>query len=50
MYPKKRSASVSVTHFWKQRTVDYKKVPKMRGLDLAPYRGKARQEIRVTPA
>jgi len=28
--------------------VDYKKVPQLQWLDLSPYRGKARQEVRVT--
>ena len=47
-HPKEQGAGVSVTRFWKQGNVDYKKVPQLQGLDLSPYRGKARQEVRVT--
>jgi predicted phage-related endonuclease len=39
---------VSVTRFWKQGNVDYKKVPELVGVDLDAYRGKMREEIRVT--
>ena len=46
-HPKEQGAGVSVTRFWKQGNVDYKKVPQLQGLDLSPYRGKARQEVRV---
>ena len=46
-HPKEQGAGVSVTRFWKQGNVDYKKVPQLQGLDLNPYRGKARQEVRV---
>ena len=47
-HPKENGAGVTVTRFWKQGNVDYKKVPALADLDLDPYRGKARQEIRVT--
>ena len=47
-HPKEQGAGVSVTRFWKQGNVDYKKVPQLQGLDLSSYRGKARQEVRVT--
>lgn len=46
-HPKEHGAGVSVTRFWKQGNVDYKKVPQLQGLDLSPYRGKARQEVRI---
>ena len=46
-HPREQGAGVSVTRFWKQGNVDYKKVPQLQGLDLNPYRGKARQEVRV---
>ena len=46
-HPKEQGAGVSVTRFWKQGNVDYKKVPQLQGLDLSPYRGKARQEVRI---
>ena len=39
---------VSVTRFWKQGTVDYKKIPALKGVDLDAYRGKMREEVRVT--
>lgn len=39
---------VSVTRFWKLGNVDYKKVPELRGLGLDQYRGKSREEVRVT--
>ena len=47
-HPREQGAGVSVTRFWKQGNVDYKKVPQLQGLDLGPYRGKAKQEVRVT--
>ena len=46
-HPREQGAGVSVTRYWKQGNVDYKKVPQLQGLDLSPYRGKARQEVRV---
>jgi putative phage-type endonuclease len=39
---------VSVTRYWKIGNVDYKKVPALVGVDLAPYRSKVREEVRVT--
>jgi putative phage-type endonuclease len=39
---------VSVTRYWKQGNVDYKKVPVLQGVDLDAYRGKVREEVRVT--
>jgi len=47
-HPREQGAGVNVTRFWKQGSVDYKKVPALQGLDLSPYRGKSRQEVRVT--
>jgi putative phage-type endonuclease len=41
---------VSVTRYWKIGNVDYKKVPELVGVNLAPYRGKMREEVRVTLA
>ena len=46
-HPKEQGAGVSVTRFWRQGNVDYKKVPQLQGLDLSPYRGKSREEVRV---
>lgn len=39
---------VSVTRYWKQGNIDYKKVPELQGVDLELYRGKMREEVRVT--
>ena len=47
-HPKESGAGVTVTRFWKQGSVDYKKVPALRGLDVTPYRGATREEVRVT--
>lgn len=47
-HPKECGAGVSVTRFWKAGSVDYKKVVELRGVDLERYRGKAREEVRVT--
>jgi len=47
-HPKEVGAGVTVTRFWKAGSVDYKKVVKLKGVDLERYRGKAREEVRVT--
>lgn len=47
-HPHERGAGVSVTRFWKVGNVDYKKVPQLKGVDLDAYRGKAREEVRVS--
>ena len=39
---------VVVTRYWKVGNVDYKKVPELQGVDLEQYRGKMREEVRVT--
>lgn len=49
-HPKEVGAGVAVTRFWKTGSVDYKKVIELRGVDLERYRGKAREEVRVTVA
>lgn len=41
-------AGVTVTRFWKQGSVDYKKVPELKPVDLDSYRGQGREEVRVT--
>ena len=48
--PREQGFGVAVTRFWKVGNVDYKKVPVLQGIDLSGYRGKAREEVRVTPA
>lgn len=49
-HPREQGAGVAVTRFWKAGNVDYKKVIELRGVDLEQYRGKAREEVRVTAA
>ena len=49
-HPREQGAGVTVTRYWKAGNVDYKKVPALQGLDLGLYRGKAREEVRVTAA
>jgi hypothetical protein len=50
MYPRETGSGVSVVRLWKAGNVDYKKVPELRGVDLDRYRGKGREEVRVTLA
>jgi putative phage-type endonuclease len=47
-HPSETGAGVSVTRFWKQGNVAYAKVPELQGLDLTAYRGKAREEVRIS--
>jgi putative phage-type endonuclease len=47
-HPREQGAGVAVTRFWKAGNVDYKRVPALKGVDLDAYRGKSREEIRVT--
>jgi len=49
-HPKEQGAGVTVTRFWKQGSVDYKAAPQLKGVDLDAYRGKAREEVRVSAA
>jgi len=44
-HPKEAGAGVTVTRYWKQGNVDYKKIPVQQGLDLSPWRGKSREEV-----
>jgi len=39
---------VAVTHFYKQGSIDYKSIPQLQSVDLEQYRGKAKEEVRVT--
>jgi len=47
-HPKEQGAGVSVTRFWKAGAVNYKAVPELKGVNLERYRGKLREEVRVT--
>jgi putative phage-type endonuclease len=49
-HPREQGAGVTVTRYWKAGSVDYKKVPALAGVDLNSYRGKGREEVRVTAA
>jgi putative phage-type endonuclease len=49
-HPKEVGAGVAVTRFWKTGSVDYKKVVELKGVDLEHYRGKAREEVRISAA
>lgn len=49
-HPKEQGAGVSVTRFWKAGAVNYKAVPELKGVNLERYRGKLREEVRVTAA
>lgn len=45
-----RGFGVTVSRYWKIGSVDYKRVPQLHGVDLEPYRGAPREEVRVTVA
>lgn len=47
-HPSETGSGVTVTRFWKQGNVDYKKVPELQGVNLDQYRGKPREEVRVS--
>lgn len=47
-HPSETGSGVTVTRFWKQGSVDFKKVPELAGVELDAYRGKAREEVRVS--
>jgi putative phage-type endonuclease len=49
-HPKESGAGVSVTRFWKAGNVVYKDVPALKGVDLDKFRGKSREEVRVSVA
>ena len=50
VHPREQGAGVSVTRFWKAGNVAYAKIPALQGLDLNAWRGKSREEVRVTQA
>ncbi|MBK9440817.1 MAG: YqaJ viral recombinase family protein [Comamonadaceae bacterium] len=47
-HPKEQGAGVSVTRYWKAGAVNYKAVPELKGVNLEKFRGKLREEVRVT--
>ncbi len=48
VHPREQGAGVTVTRYWKAGNVDYRRVPALSGVDLSSYRGKGREEVRVT--
>ncbi len=48
--PREHGAGESVTRFWKAGNVDDQKVPAPQGLDMSKWRGKAREEVRISLA
>jgi putative phage-type endonuclease len=49
-HPSESGAGVTVTRFWKQGNVDYKRIPELAGVSLDAHRGKGREEVRITLA
>jgi len=47
-HPREQGTGVSVTRFRKVGAVDYKGVVELRGVDLEQYRGKGREEVRIS--
>jgi putative phage-type endonuclease len=47
-HSRENGSGVSVTRYWKQGSVDYKSIPALQSVDLDSYRGKAKEEVRVT--
>jgi len=47
-HPSESGYGVTVTRFWKQGGVDYKRVPELQGVDLDVYRAKPREEVGVS--
>ena len=47
-HSRESGCGVSLTKYWKQGNVDYKKVPQLQNVDLELYRGKMSEEVRVT--
>ena len=39
---------VNVVKLWKAGSIDYKAIPELKGVNLNRYRGKGREEVRVT--
>lgn len=49
-HPKEHGAGVTVTRYWKQGSVDYKRIPELQGVDLSRYRKRSTEEARITIA
>ena len=48
VHPREQGSGVTVTRYWKAGNVAYAKVPCLQGLDRRAWRGKSREEVRVT--
>jgi len=47
-HPKEAGFGVAVMRFWKAGTIDYKRIPELKGVDLERYRGaEAGRDARV---
>ena len=49
-HPSVEGGGVLLTQSWRAGSVDYRKIPELRDLDLTPYRGPGRLEMRITVA
>ena len=49
-HPSESGFGVTVTRYFKQGAIDYKRVPVLAGVDLEDYRQKGRWETRITLA
>lgn len=47
-HPSEAGFGVTVTRYWKKGSVDYKRVPELKGTDLEQYRAPGREEVRIT--
>jgi predicted phage-related endonuclease len=47
---KEQGGGVTVTRYWKKGSVDYKRVPQLSGVDLEAFRGRGREEVRISVA
>lgn len=47
-HAREQGAGVSVVRLWKQGSVDYKRIPELKGVNLDKYRSQGREEVRVT--
>lgn len=46
--PSESGGGVTVSRYWKQGSVDYKKIPELKGVEVEKYRGAARLKTRIT--
>lgn len=49
-HPREQGAGVTVTRYWKQGGVDYKRIPELKTVDLDLFRRRASEEVRITVA